>query len=670
MASIRKTRKLFEPIYIGNLEIKNRIAMAPINLTNVYPPSEGTVPRRVIDYYVTRAKAGVGLIITGVFKVEDEIERYERDGVRIWQVVTPQALPGLAELADQIHCFGGRLFVQLSAGPGRVARGDVIDSGFTPISPSPNPAYYRPNVTCRELATEEVEGIVGAFGRVAHMVASAGIDGVEIHGHEGYLIDQFATSLWNRRKDRYGGDLMGRLRFAIEILKAAKEAVGNDFPVTFRYGVKHFVREPWKSSLKPEGFVEAGRDLDESIEVAKILEEVGYDALHIDAGCYDAPYWAHPPTYQPEACTIDLLGGVKGAVRIPIIAANKLGNPDTAEEILRQGKADIIALGRPLLADPEWPRKARENRDEDIRPCIGCHEGCLRLPALQSTPTSCSVNPSCCREAQYPPSRARSLKRVLVIGGGVAGMEATRIAAQRGHQVMLFERAERLGGHLREACVPEFKKDLGKLLSWYERQMNRLRIDIRIHSEVTPSMINDVDFDVAVLATGSVPHVPAIPGIEKPLVTNCCDVLSGKEEVGDRVVILGGGLEGCETTVWLAQKGKSVWVVETLDTVAVDIHSANRQMLLDMMEDLDVHILTESSIAEVLDDGVVLSGKAASRDFLACENLIVGVGLKPVRDLCEPLRGDLRSFYEVGDCRAPRNLHHAILEGFTVGYSL
>jgi 2-enoate reductase len=218
--------------------------------------------------------------------------------------------------------------------------------------------------------------------------------------------------------------------------------------------------------------------------------------------------------------------------------------------------------------------------------------------------------------------------------------------------------------------VPEFKKDLGKLLDWYERQMNRLRIEIRIHSEITPSMITDVDFDVAILATGSVPYVPTIPGIGKPLVTNCCDVLSGKEEVGDRVVILGGGLEGCETAVWLAQKGRSVWVVETLDAVAVDIHSANREMLLDMMEDLDVQILTESTVDEVLDDGVVLSGKAASSDFLTCENLILGIGLKPVRDLCKTLRDDLRSFYEVGDCRTPRNLHHAILEGFTVGYSL
>jgi len=642
--------------------------MAPINLTNVYPPHEGTIPQRVINYYVERAKGGVGLIITGVFKVENEIENYQKNGVRIWQVLTAHALPGLAELADHIHGFGGKIFVQLSAGPGRVARGDVIDSGFMPVSSSPNPAYYRPHVICRELTTEEVDRMVEAFGRVAQMVATVGIDGVEIHGHEGYLMDQFTTSLWNKRKDRYGGGLTGRLTFAIEVLKVVKKTAGDDFPVTFRYGVKHFIREPWRSSLRSGGFVEAGRDVGESIEVARILEEAGYDALHIDAGCYDAFYWAHPPMYQPEACTIDLVRGVKGAVRIPIIAANKLGNPKIAEEILDRNMADVIALGRPLLADPEWPRKVRENLDEDIRPCIGCHEGCFRLPAVQNKPTSCSVNPACCKEAQYPPAISRSLRRIMVIGGGAAGMETARIAAQRGHHVELFEKDEHLGGHLREACVPEFKKDLKKLLEWYERQMERSGIEVHLKKEVTPFHINTLEFDAVVLATGSAPYLPSIPGIQKPLVTNCPEVLSGKKRVGKRVVILGGGLEGCETAVWLAQEGRSVCVVEMVDAVATDIHSANRQMLLDMIEDLNIEILTESNIAEVRDDGVLLLDKALNRDFLACDHLIVGVGLKPVRDLYEALRRDVRVFYEVGDCRVARNLHYAILEGFTVGY--
>ncbi|MCK5552636.1 MAG: hypothetical protein KAJ09_05780, partial [Deltaproteobacteria bacterium] len=262
-----KRKKLFERISIRNLEVRNRIVLAPLNLSNMYPPIEGTIPQRVIDYYVERTKGGVGLIITGVSKVENEIENYQKDNVRIWPMITPSALPGLSELADRIHSLGGRIFVQLTAGPGRVAKGDVIDSGFTPVSASPNPAYFRPNVTCRELKTGEVDRMVEAFGRAAQMVAAVGIDGVEIHGHEGYLIDQFITALWNKRNDKYGGDLMGRLRFPIEILRVIRKTVGDNFPVTFRVGIKHFIREPWKSSLKWEGFVEAGRDVDESIEV-------------------------------------------------------------------------------------------------------------------------------------------------------------------------------------------------------------------------------------------------------------------------------------------------------------------------------------------------------------------------------------------------------------------
>lgn len=663
-------KRLFEPILIRDLEIKNRILMAPINLTNLYPPNEGTVPQRVIDYYVERAKGGVGLIVTGVFKVENEVENYQKDGVRIWQLLTPYALPGLAELADQIHNFGAKLFLQLSAGPGRVARGDVIDAGFTPVSASPNPAFYRPNVTCRELTTKEVEKIVEAFGRVTQMVANVGVDGVEIHGHEGYLIDQFNTSLWNKRGDKYGGDLKGRLSFAIEIVKTIRKTAGENFPVTFRLGIKHFIKEPWKSSLRRDGFVEAGRDIAESIEAARILEEAGYDALHIDAGCYDSFYWAHPPTYQPDACTIDLIKGVKNVVKIPILTANKLGNPKIAEEILRENKADMIALGRPLLADPQWPNKVREDREEDIRPCIGCHEGCLRLPAVQSKPTSCSVNPSCGREKTYLLTKSNRLKKILVIGGGVAGMEAARMGTQRGHHVVLYEKSDHLGGHLREACVPEFKKDLKNLLNWYERQIIKLGIEIHVNTEVTPNLIPGLDFDAVVLATGSVPSVPSIPGMERSSVTNCCEVLSGKKEVGHRVVLLGGGLEGCETAIWLAQKGKSVCIVEMLDDVATGIHSANRQMLLDMMEDLSIRILRERTICEVFDNGISFVDKSLNKQFMECNDLILGVGLKPVRELYKTLRNEVQVFYEIGDCKIPRNLHYAILEGFNVGYSI
>jgi len=661
---------LFEPMRIGSLEIKNRIAMAPINLTNLYPPQEGTFPPRVIDYYVERAKAGVGLIITGVFKVENEVENYQKNGIRIWPVLTPNALPGLAELADRAHNFGAKLFVQLSAGPGRVARGDVIDAGFQPVSASPNAAFFRPQVTCRELDGDEIEKLVEAFGSAAQMLAPIGVDGVEIHGHEGYLIDQFNTALWNRRKDRYGGDLRGRLTLATEIVHRIKKTAGKGFPVSFRYSVKHFIRAPGKSYLKPEAYDEMGRNIAESVSGAEILEEAGYDGLHVDVGSYEGFYWAHPPTYQPEGCTIDFIRGLKKRVSFPIIAAGKLGNPSLAEHALTEGVADMIALGRPLLADSQWAEKVFRGKEKDIRPCIGCHEGCFRLPAQQSKPATCSVNPICGRERNYPAAVIAHSQSVLIIGGGVAGMEAARTSALRGHRVILFEKENTLGGHLREACVPDFKKDLKKLLDWYNEQVDRSGIEVHLNREVTPQLIAETDFDLAVLATGSDPLVPDIPGVNNEgMVVSCCQVLSGKKDVGEKVLMVGGGLEGCETAVWLSQKGKQVRIVELLDGVAMNVHQANRQMLLDMMDDLKLDVILKGEITRVNRNGVTLMHEGKIR-FLECDSLVLAAGLKPVRSLSEFLKEKGKPFYEIGDCQSPRNVHYAILDGFNVGYSI
>jgi 2-enoate reductase len=329
----------------------------------------------------------------------------------------------------------------------------------------------------------------------------------------------------------------------------------------------------------------------------------------------------------------------------------------------------MIALGRPLLADPQWVEKVFRRQEKDIRPCIGCHEGCFRLPAQQSKPATCSVNPICGRERNYPSGVTSHPQSVLIIGGGVAGMEAARIAALRGHRVSLFEKESTLGGHLREACVPEFKKDLKKLLDWYQWQIARSGIELHLNREVTPQLIADLDFDLAVLATGSGPLVPEIPGIKEEMVVSCCQVLSGKKEVGEKVLILGGGMEGCETAVWLSQKGKKVRIIELLDTIVTNVHQANRQMLLDMMEDLKVEIILNGKITQVNKSGVSLLHEGENR-FLECHSLVLAAGLTPLRSLSEALKEKGKPFYEVGDCQSPRNVHYAILDGFNVGYSI
>jgi 2-enoate reductase len=346
-----------------------------------------------------------------------------------------------------------------------------------------------------------------------------------------------------------------------------------------------------------------------------------------------------------------------------------LGNPQLAEQALREKAADMIALGRPLLADSQWAEKVFCGREKDIRPCIGCHEGCFRLPAQQSKPATCSVNPICGRERNYPSGVTSHPQGILIIGGGVAGMEAARIAALRGHCVYLYEKESTLGGHLREACVPEFKKDLKKLLDWYEGQIARSRIELHLNCEVTEQLIADLDFDLAVLATGSVPLIPDIPGIKEEIVVSCCQVLSGKKEVGERVLIVGGGMEGCETAVWLSQKGKEVRIIELLDAIATNVHQANRQMLLDMMDDLKLEIILKGKITQVNKNGVSLVHEGKNR-FLECHSLILAAGLTPVRSLTNALKKKGKPFYEVGDCQSPRNVHYAILDGFNVAYSI
>ena len=664
-----KYKNLFEPICIGKAWIKNRIAMAPMNNGHQMDSTQGTITQRCVDYYVERAKGGVGLIITGVFKVENDIERCIKNDIVQWPLLTEKSLPEYIELADYVHSYGGKIFVQLSAGPGRVTSAKVINSGIKPVSASPNQAYWIPEVICRALTIEEVGEIVKAFGRAAEIVVKAGMDGIEVHGHEGYLIDQFTTSLWNRRTDKYGGDLKGRLTFPIEILREIKDKTGGNFPIIYRYGIKHFIEESWKASLHGER--EMGRDLPESIEMAKLLEKAGYDALDIDTGCYEGNYFAHPPCYQPHGFSIDLVKEVKKAVKIPILAANRLDIPTLAEEVLKQGKADVIVLGRALLADAYWPKKVREGRIEDIRPCIGCQEGCLRRPSGLGASTSCSVNPTCGREKSYALTSTSKQKKVVVVGGGVAGMEAARIATIKGHHVILYEKTAKLGGHLIEASVPEFKKDIERLLDWYKMQMTKLKIEIRYEKLVTPELIRKEEVNTAIIATGSTPLIPEeIPGVSKSMVVTCCDLYLDTKKAGNNIVIIGGGLEGCETALWLTKQGKTVTVIEKLSNVIADTFFANRFMLLDLLADNKVQIMVNTSVQEITSGSIIAVNRNFERSKINCDTVVLAVGMKPNQELYNSLAAEIANLYLIGDCKKPRKIHDAIFEGYSVGHAI
>lgn len=656
-----KLESLFEPIRIANLPIKNRIAMAPMHGKGLVDHN-GNYTERAIDYFVERAFGGVGLIITGATIATDIVEPLPSQ-----PYVRPETISSFAELAESIHYYGSKIFIQLTAGFGRVRFLPKTGTVVQPVSASALPAYWRSEITTRALTEEEVGEIVEALGKAAKLLREADIDGIELHGHEGYLLDQFTTSIWNKRNDKYGGDLRNRLTLPIEILRRIKDKAGNDFPVVYQFGAKHYMKGPWAGALKHErDYVEAGRDIDEGIAMAKLLEGAGYDGLHIDAGSYDSWYWAHPPTYQSHGCMVDLAEKVKEAVHIPVIAVGRLDIPELAEEVLKAKKADIIALGRGLLADPHWPKKAFEGKMDEIRPCTGCQDGCLKRFIVEGKPFSCAVNPATLREKSYVLRRVEKPTKVLIVGGGVAGMEAAIVAATRGCQVILYEKTEKLGGHLIAASVPDFKQDYRRLLNWYINQLEKLGVGIKLRIMATPELIKKERPDRVILATGATPIIPGVPGIEKPIVATCIDLLLGEKKAGNRVCVVGGGLVGCETALWLADQGKKVTIIEALSEMATEVFHANRSMLLDMLKDRKVALMPDTTLEAVVNDGIKVISTGSGRNTISCDTVALALGLKPHEELYQILRQDIAELYLIGDCKESGNIMHAIWTGYHV----
>lgn len=642
--------KLFEPGWIGKLKLKNRLAMAPMAIGGLVEP-DGRFSEQAIAYYRERARGGTGLIITGLATVESEIERNLLNGWAAFPRMDSGAyVPRLSKLADAVHDYGAKLAIQLTAGFGRVAPQFLIRQGRPP-APSVVPCFHNPKESTREMTLEEIQRMIKAFATAARVAQSAGADAVELHGHEGYLLDQFKTALWNKRTDRYGGDLAGRMRFSQEVIAAIKNATGQNFPLIYRVGLDHYL--------------EGGRTLEEGVEVARRLESFGVDALHVDAGCYETWDWAHPPLYQKPGCLADMAATAKQVVKIPVIAVGRLGYPELAEQLLQEGKADFIALGRALLADPEWPEKVRLKQAQFIRPCIGDHEGCLGR-TFKGKPLSCSVNPAVGLEDELKLNPTAKALRVLVVGGGPAGMEAARVAAIRGHEVSLLDRGDRLGGTLIPGAVPAFKKDLRQLVDYFERQLPRVGVEIKLGQEATPQSIMDAGAEVVILATGAKPFMPELPGITKPHVVSAIDLLMGKASPSAKanVIVLGGGEVGCETAVHVAERGCRVTLIEALPQVLRGVFNANRLQLLRMMQGHQVRVLANTCLQEVKDSSVLARSHDGAVEEIPATMVVVAIGSTPRTELLTALSESLPRVHAIGDCVTPRNVFAAFWEAY------
>ena len=658
-----KYSKLFSPIKIGSITIKNRFAMAPMGPLGL-ADANGGWNQRGIDYYVERAKGGTGLIITGVTFFDQVVEKQDPTTVPNPLYKPVNFVKTSREMTERIHAYGSKIFLQLSGGFGRVTIPTNVGD-IPPIAPSAIPHRWL-DKTCRAITVDEIHAIVKQFGEAAFHAKRAGFDGVQIHAvHEGYLIDQFAISMFNQRTDEYGGSLENRLRFAKEIVEEIKKTCGDDFPVTLRFSLKSMIKDWRVGALPGEDFEEKGRDTEEGLKAAKLLESYGYDALDTDVGTYDAWWWNHPPMYQKKGLYREYCKMVKEVVDIPVFCAGRMDNPDMALEAIENGECDVIDLGRPLLADPDYCNKLRCGKITQIRPCISCHEGCMGRVASYSL-LNCAVNPQAARERVNAYEPILKKKKVLIVGGGVAGCEAARVLAIRGHQPVVYEKGSRLGGNLIPGGAPDFKEDDIALADWYTNELNRLGVHVRLNTELNEEEIKAMDYDTVILATGSKPKVFSLGDDSHTYTAE--QVLLKQKDAGKKTVVVGGGLVGCETALWLAQNGIHVTIVEALDKVmAVNgpLCAANKEMLEALLPFNGVEIITGAKVTEFANGEVKVDTKEGSKTIMS-DSVILSVGYKEENTLYNNLQFDIPDLYLLGDAKKVSNIMYAIWDAFEV----
>ena len=679
-----KYQALFTPWKIGNVEIKNRIVLSPMGGTSLFGWMEHTgnhFDKEAAKFFLERANNNVGLLITGIAPIRSTFM-----GQWLWQ--NKKMFAELKEYMKEIHKTGAKLFIQITAGMGRswaiptplvmLHNAPVIRDVIKPIinipyqsaSPSVLPSRWSDKMTCREITVKEIEEIVEAFAKTAALCKEAGVDGIEVHAvHEGYLIDQFTTKYTNKRTDKYGGSFENRYRFAVDIVKAIKASCGQDYPVSLRYSVLSKVKDFGVGAVPGEEYTELGRDMEESEKAAKYLQDAGYDMLNADNGTYDSWYWAHPPMYMPLNCNLDDVAHIKKFVDIPVVCAGRM-EPDVGAKAIEEGLIDGVGVARQFLADPQWVTKLIENRMEDIRPCICCHNACFNMSHYKGVANQqsiydashiarCALDPTVMQSDKYKLKRAKYMKKIAVIGGGIGGMEAAIVCAKRGHDVTLYEKSDRLGGIFIAAAAPSYKEKDKMLIAWYEREIKKYPIKVVMNTEITD--LAALKADEVIVATGAKARKLPVKGNERAV--DAVTFLLGKKPVGENVVIVGGGLTGCEIAYELYLQGKKPVIVEMKhDLIVADgVCLANSSYLRDFFNANKVPVYLETGVSEITADSVIVKDKDGKTIEIPADDVIFSVGYTPA-----PAFEKAKNVHIIGDAKQIGNLRTVIWSAWDI----
>jgi 2,4-dienoyl-CoA reductase-like NADH-dependent reductase (Old Yellow Enzyme family)/thioredoxin reductase len=636
--------KLFSPFSIGSLKLANRIVMPPM-ATN-YATPQGFVTDRQIAYYVERARGGVGYITVE----HTGIHQQGKASPKMLMIHSDENAEKIKNLVQAVHAAGGKIVVQINHA-GRQTFSKV--TGETIVGPSAVPVLPAME-TPRELTIREIEDLVATFTIAAERVKNTGADGVELHMAHGYLICSFLSPFSNKRKDRYGGTIAGRARFALEVLRSVRQRVGSGFPVICR--------------LSGDEYVAGGLNVEDTRQIAKLLEKEGADALHISACNAASGFLNHPPYYVTEGVFVHLAEAVKARVDIPVITVGRIRNPLMADQIIADGKADLISMGRALIADPRLPQKAKEGRLAEIIPCISCNK-CIQTLRMDSV--RCSVNPETGNESRFRYSKADRSKQVWVIGGGPGGLKAAEIAALRGHQVKIFEKKNELGGRVRLGANPPQKQVLNEFIDYLVRRVKSLGITIEMGKAFTSDMLEPVKPDVVVVATGASPQFPNWKGIEESGALSVDDVLADGADIGARVLVVGGGGTGAEIADLLSEIGKKVTLVEMLEDIASDLVNHLQHYLKQRLTQKGVAVLTSTRVKALGKGYVMIEDASGVRKLDDFDTIVLALGSEKSNDtIYKNLAGKVSELHVIGDARQPREIVDAVYEGEEIAVKL